>query len=186
MRFISPYPNYRHVCLHEQVEILATGLPKTLAPGFTAEFKLGDVTDYERELARATFTFKGVVNDMSGRPMDPIVRVSSFDSNAIKNEKLRAQVEQYLLNDEQHGRDFISVQKPAREAPWPAYDKLIVHGRRTIELVAEKIVQTVAENGYNPDEVAAYEAENLNRPEVLAALEGVKPEPEPEEQLIAA
>jgi hypothetical protein len=64
----------------------------------------------------------------------------------------------------------IPVERPKLSPPWPAYDKLTVHGRRTAAIVAEKIAETVKENGYDPAYVIAYETENANREEVIAAV----------------
>lgn len=185
MRFISPIAAYKHICKHNKFQLLASGLPNEEATGFIAEFKQGDATDHEREIARNTFVFKGTVNDLAGNPIDPTNKVSCFDTTVIKSPELRKEVERILLSHEMHGKDYVVVASPAKQAPWPAYDKLVVQGRRTIELVAEKIAETVSENGYDAESVAAYERENLNRPEVLAKLAELS-KSAPEEELIAA
>ena len=92
MRFVSKYSRFRIVCKHEKIEILASGLPRVLAPGFTAEFKQSDVTDWEREEARKRFKFSGTVRDDSGRDLDPITRISSFDTSTISGTELREEI----------------------------------------------------------------------------------------------
>jgi hypothetical protein len=80
---------------------------------------------------------------------------------------------------------YVQVEPIKLDAPWPAYDKLVVHGQRKIEHVAAKIAEKVLEDGYDVAAVVAYEQQNLNRPEVLAALSALSEEEEPE-PLIAA
>ena len=114
MRFISKYPNYKFIAVHEQVEVLASGLPRTTAPGFICEFTRFDVTDWEREEARKLFKFQGVPFLESGILLDPITRVSSYDTSQIENPQLRKQVEQLLL-DTQGPSDHLYVETPKRQ-----------------------------------------------------------------------
>lgn len=67
----------------------------------------------------------------------------------------------------------LPVEPPRLSAPWPAYDKLVPQGKRTIDMVAAKIVEKVEEDGYNPVDVLEYEKQNLNRVEVVVALEAL-------------
>jgi hypothetical protein len=166
------------------VEILASGLPRVLAKGFICEFRARDTTDWEREIARQTFTFRGVPHDESGvREIDPVPsRVSSFDTTEVP-EEYRERVEARLL-ETQGPEDHILAVKPVVAPPWPTYDKLTVQGKRTAEMVAQKIAATVTEQGYDPELVASYERGNLNRPEVLAALSALSAE-EAEELVVA-
>jgi hypothetical protein len=82
--------------------------------------------------------------------------------------------------------DVIAVERPRLAAPWPAYDKLKVQGKRTAELVAAKIAETVAELELDPGYVIAYEEQNLNRQAVIDALRVEADEKEEAEPLIAA
>lgn len=190
MRFISPYRQYQLVAVHENVELLASGQPRVIAPGYVCEWTPFDVTDWERDAARRTFTYKGAVMDSSGRHLDPIDeehRVSVFDTAKISDDKLRARVEKALLENSANGRDYVLVEQPKVEAPWPSYDNIVVHGQRKIEHVAAKIAEKVAEDGYDPAEVVAYERQNLNRPEVIEAVEALTAStPEPDDDLIVA
>ena len=114
MRFISKHPGYKFIAIHEQVEVLASGLPRTIAPGFICEFSPFDTTDWERDIAREKFKFQGVPMLESGILMDPITRVSSYDTTKIENPELRAKVEQRLL-ETQGPMDHIHVEKPKRK-----------------------------------------------------------------------
>lgn len=114
MRFISPIPGYNFIAIHEKVEVLASGLPRTLAPGFICRFKVGDTTDWEREYARVHFKFNGVpLSERGQMPIDPVPsRVSSFDTLTIANPKLRKEVEDRLL-ETQRPSDHMYVEPPA-------------------------------------------------------------------------
>lgn len=177
MRFVSPYERFKIIAKHQDTEVLANGTSRVLAPGFIAEFSPTDVTDFEREVARKSFSFRGTMTTLGGEPIDPAEhRISTFDSNVIQNAGLREEVEKFLLNHVDHGRDFIVADRPKLKAPWPTYDT--VH--------AAKIAAKVAEDGYDVAEVIAYERENKNRPTVIEALEALAPTPEPEEELVNA
>lgn len=188
-RFISPISGLRIVAVHEQVEVLASGLPKIVAPGYTAEFQQSDVTEWEREYARQHFQFRGTAMAMDGSPLDPLTRVSAFDSLTIKDEALRKRVEQALLARPDYGKadGFAMVERPRLPAPFPAYDAMKAKGQRT---TAEVIVAAVREGGYKPSDVLAYERQEKDRPEVIEALEQLAAElaeKEPEsEPLVAA
>ena len=81
----------------------------------------------------------------------------------------------------------IKVERPKLSAPWPAYDKLVVHGQRKAEHVAAKIAETVKELELDPAYVIAYEEQNLNREPVIRAVAALAETKEPEEEpLIAA
>jgi hypothetical protein len=95
--------------------------------------------------------------------------------------------ERLLIEERLAARPGIRVVEPVKlAAPWPAYDKLVVHGQRKIEHVVAKIVETVQELEIDPGLVIAYEKQELNRPEVVAAVAAIgAPEPD-EEELVAA
>ena len=113
MRFISPAPGYKFQAIKEEVEVLASGLPRTTSPGFICEFRKADTTDWERDYARANFAFKGVPMSESGMLIDPVPsRVSSYDTAVIPNPELRLRVEQRLL-ETQRPEDHTYVEAPA-------------------------------------------------------------------------
>jgi hypothetical protein len=80
----------------------------------------------------------------------------------------------------------VRVERPKLAAPWPSYDKLTVHGRRTVDIVAAKIAETVKELELDPVYVVAYEEQNENREAVVAAVRATVPAGEEAEPLIAA
>ena len=176
MRFISPISAYRIVAKHQEVELLASGLPRVLAPGFTCEFRQSGVTDWEYQRARETFSFRGAVTDEGGRPLDPTTRTSYFDTADISNPKLRDEVEQFLLTNAAHGHDFIMVEAPQDEPPWPNYAKV-----RQAKAIAEQVEIL----GLDVGNVVVYEKEHENRESVVSALEALAVA-EPEESLVKA
>ena len=190
MRFISWITQYKLMAVHQGYEVLATGQGRVTSPGYTVEFRPHDATHAEREQARRSFQYRGLVTAPgSEKELDPIDvqhRVSTFDTNVIADSELRARVEKALLNNPDFGRDYVLADEPVKlPPPWPAYDKLVAQGRRTLEMVVEKIKAQVDEAGYDPVAVIAYERENLNRPEVIAALEPQTAD-EPDVELVSA
>ena len=188
LRFISKYAKYKMPGVHEKVERMADGSMRQKAPGYMVEFRQGDLTNYERDFARKVFVWKGLPTALGGSkeldPLDDLHRVSSFDTSWVP-EEFRERVEANLLANTALGQDYVLVEQPVLVAPWPSYDKLTAQGRRTVEMVAEKIAAQVTENGYDVGQVLAYERQTLNRPEVVAALEALSVAPT-DDELVAA
>lgn len=191
MRFISPIERYRLVAVHQKIEVLASGLPRVLQEGFTAEFNPGDTTDWERDLARKHFKFRNIKLNQDGSEVDPINRVSSFDTASIKDPSLRKKVEDAMLANADFGQQegFLLAEKPKLAAPWPSYDELKPHGQLTAEKVAKRNLETAAATGTPLDQVIAYERQERNNEKVLAVYEEALAEqnrPEPDEILVEA
>lgn len=147
-----------------------------------AQFRRGTAPAFAREKGLKAFEFKGLPD--SG--ISPGQWLSYFDSVHAQRQfgwtdEEREAVEAKLLE-----QGYMRVEPDRLQAPWPAYDKLVAQGARTVEKVAAKITETVIENGYDPEEVAAFERENLNRPEVLDALASLIETPAEPEPLVAA
>lgn len=172
MRFISPNPRYRIYVKHEQIETLASGQPRSLAPGFACQFTQG-ATDHERSIARQRLSFRGTTMQMDGTPSDPLERVSVYDTASIEDAKLRKEVEEFLLAHPDCGNsaEFIHVEELKLPAPWPSYDEIVIHGRRTAAHVAKQNLETAAQIGVGIDALIAYERENRADEEILAAYE---------------
>lgn len=150
--------------------------------------KGGAVPDYAREaVSKLPQFYRGI-----GLDEDPFTRVSWFDSRVAQDENNWTDTEHDLVVerlDAIAGVDFVRADQPKLAAPWPAYDTLKAQGKRTVEMVAEKIVEKVQEDGYDPGIVLQYERENASRPAVVAALEAlIAPtvEAEPEAEVVAA
>lgn len=136
-----------------------------------AIFQKAGVTPWERQFAAQHFGFVGLAEGE-----DPLGRISSYDTDeeAIRHgwsPEQKIAVEELL--DRQQSADYFRVEKPRTPAPWPNYDEIVPQGRRTIELVAAQIAETVQTLGIDPEAVIVYELENKARPEVLEALSPV-------------
>ena len=196
MRAIAKYRRYQLGARKPLSEPTVNGV-RIYRHGFGCEFKHGGVRDYEKDVARKTFSIKGqtVERDEVTR-VDPFSgpgsRLSVFDTddpllnaqwaewetiekgedgNPLPKGTIRKEIENFLLNYSSHGIDYVVVEPVKLKIPWPKYDTLIVHGRRTLSMVAEQIAATAAQIGVDPEIVKAYERANLDRPAVLAALE---------------
>lgn len=152
--------------------------------GILAEWEQGALSDREVEEGLDKLgPFNGMpMYEDEVTPVSPRSRLRVYDTDvAAKVEQwdkpTQDFVEDYLLNHELHGKSFVMVEAQKAAAPWPAYDKLTVQGRRTIDLVVAKIVEKIEEDGYQPADVLAYERENLNRPEIIDAVEALEPAP---------
>lgn len=197
MRFLSKYRNYHLLLRNETYQLVeqSGGAPKLVAlqPMYSADFQHGDVSEAERTFAIERFgaaAFKGTTIEGDGVTQeDPRNRISSFDTEAQGwPYDLREEFEAYMLASPSLGIDFVLYEPALVAAPWPSYDQLTAQGRRTVEMVAEKIALNVIENGYDPATVAAYETAHLKRPAVLHALAALT-EPAvavPDEPLITA
>lgn len=155
--------------------------------GLVAEFRKGGLSPWEQEQALERFgNLRGIAHDQN-----PLRRFSVYDTEtqAILNkwdDAFRAQVEDRIRNSMSFGSDYIEIEAPRAPEPWPNYDELTAQGRRTNEMVAEKIASTVQDLGYSVEHVLVYERENKNRPEVIAALEALTAEPEPDQTIVSA
>lgn len=180
MRFVTPYPGYKLVAIHQRVEHLADGTVKVHEPGFIVEFRTGDYTVWERDAAYERFG--GQIRRGQRMEMDMVTpaatewRVGSYDTATIDDPDVRKKVEDALLSNQANGLDYLHVPRPEVPAPWPNYPRLTAQGRRTTEMVVEQIREKIVDLGVTAEQVAAYERTHLNRPEVLAMLDRLEDE----------
>ncbi len=173
MRCISQARNFKGPTLQNHREmVLATGDREVVQQGYSAEpFIHGDVNEWEVEAALKHFD--GKIRGLA-EGEDPRWRLSSYDTDEAAvthgwSAEEKAKFEDVLRKHA--GADYLIVDKPRRPAPWPSYDKqTTVVGKRTLELVVQKVVETVRDLELDPVGVAAYERDNLNRKEILDAL----------------
>jgi hypothetical protein len=189
MIFVSNFGAYKITAKHGGYDRL-TGTE--LGGGFIAEFR-PDVLTAHMDMLRALQTegrlkFNGMARDPSSNlELDPAERCSSFDTEReIPDRELRAEVEQALLSSPDFGKAYWLYERRGAAMPWPAYDKLVVQGRRTAEMVAEKIALMTLDMGLDPATVLTYEREHLNRPLVVETLAGLASTEAEEEELISA
>lgn len=183
MRFISAISAYKLVVIHEDVEILASGQPRVIAPGFTAEFRQGGLLPHEKEVAARELKFRNQTYYKDGTPVDLIPRVSLFDTSEIHDPKLRERVEKAMLANPDFGKQdgYMLVEAPKVTAPWASYDELTIHGQRTAEKVAERNIEIARTTGTSLEALIAYERQNRNDARIIAAYEAAQAEAQAEE-----
>jgi hypothetical protein len=170
MRFISKYAKYMVQVRPQIVEAYATGQSKVIQPQLIAAFDVALVTGEERALARQHFSFNGFAQEQDlVTVVEPDARISAFDSRLAQAEhgwsdEEREAVEALLTkNAEYLPEDLIRIERERLSPPWPSYDQF--SGTR------QQLAQKIEEDGYDVVDVLAYERENQNRPEIVAALE---------------
>lgn len=177
MRFTSPYAQFKITAVKQRVEWLANGQWRELSPGYICRFEPNAFTQWEKDEALRVF---GDVVRLGQRKTDATLtvdsplgwRIGTFDTDTIPDEDMRKRVEKALLEHESYGRSFAHFPKPKTPAPWKNYDNLKAVGRgNTKEAIADEVVRIAREIGADPGTVMAYEMENQNRPDVVAALE---------------
>lgn len=203
MRCIAKYRRYKLGAREHIAEPTLRGM-KVHQYGVVCEFQHGGVRDYEKDAARKVFKIKGITTEQDQvTPIDPFSgpgsRLSVFDTDNPELNKrwaqwdklegnhegtIKSEVEEFLRSYGACGIDYIAVDPVHPKAPWPKYDAILARGKRTSVMAAQIIVDTAEQIGVDPAVVIAYERENLNRPDVIKALEFV-PQPEPEE-IVAA
>jgi hypothetical protein len=167
MRFVSKYQRYAIGLRPEKKMVLASGDVQVMQQHLDASFIHGMAQPHEVEAGLAHFQFLGLPEGVN-----PAHRMSVFDTRIMQQEERlsddeRMAIENELLTNGRLGGDYILVEEPKIPVPWPNYPGADV----------DTIVARVAEDGYDPAEIIAYEQQNANRPEVLAALEAIGSEP---------
>ena len=180
MLFGSYISKYRTTLQKESATYVAPGQKNVHLPRIVAQFRPG-VPDYVVNALRKKWPKMPVIHPSVGSPDGPVPWhsvCSLWDSKEAQRtygwtDQEREKFEQKLKSHPRYGLRFIEIEREKIPAPWPAYDKLTAQGRRTIEMVAETIAQKVREDGYVPENVIAYERENLNRQQVIDALSNI-------------
>ena len=132
----------------------------------SADFSPDLRNDADTDLALSSLNFRGLPIFEDGRPVTPHYRISVFDSEVARlqngwTEDDEALVVEALRHGTGVGVMYIEVVPVAAEKPWNGYDGLTD---------ADKVVELARAIDADLQKVAQYERENLNRPEVMAAL----------------
>lgn len=164
MRFVSKFQKF-NIKIRPHIEtVYANGVRQVEQQGLVAQFLPGDVTDWEVKAAYDTFKFNGMPTEEDEvTPIDPLYRLSSFDTSSISDPEERKLYETVLQNSFSNGVDYIYVPKPAVAPPWPAYD--------TFKGTPEKLVERLVEDGHSLHAVLEYERDHQNREKVIFAIE---------------
>jgi len=180
MLFASYISKYRTTLQRESATFFGPGQKNVHQQRVVAQFRPG-VPDFVVAALRKKWPKMPVIHPSIGSPDGPVPWhsvCSIWDSKEAQKvygwtDEEREKFEQKLKSHPRFGLRFIEVVAEKIPAPWPAYDKLTAQGRRTIEMVAETIATKVREDGYTPADVIAYERENLNRQQVIEAIENI-------------
>lgn len=195
MRFISKHARYALMDgLRRESTVITDQGPQTLVTQWddVCQFDpilYGPPSLYEREQAEQRLAFHGVALETDEvTPVSLQSRIGVFDTDIAADQRgwdaeQKAWIERKLLGCGDFGSVYILVESVKAARPWPKYDELRPVGRRTIKDVAEKVAEMTRDLGIDPGSVVAYERENANRPEVLAALEAIGAEAEVEAEI---
>jgi hypothetical protein len=166
MRAISPYSRFTIQLIEAPVRRGpdATGSIVEWSEGkpVIAEFEKQGLHPWEQVAALEGFAFGGLAETVN-----PLSVLSVYDTEAAALQNnwtpdFKQKVEARLLVlAERNPSNFIVVAKPRTAAPWPAYDS---------QPLAE-ILTLLKVTQIDPDVVRIYEAENLNREDVIYAME---------------
>lgn len=171
MRCISPHGRYSIQVFEGQtrVGVDQAGIMHSveLSKPVVADFEQGGLTEWEIEAALMSFNFAGVPDGVN-----PLTRVSVFDTEAYVQrfpEGERALKQEAIDNrlrelQEQHPSEFVIVEKPAAQAPWPSYDTDTI----------EEIVALQKRTGISPEAVRLYEHENQGRQAVIDVMTAIE------------
>jgi len=170
MRALARFGRYAASVRRQIDEHYATGMSKTIQTGLTAQFKPFGMRPLERELALASFSFNGFYQaEDEVTVIPPDYRIGVFDSFEAQAENAWTEEERVMVEQELRRlaaldpNTLVIVPEVHLPAPWPRYDEF----NGSIARLMDKIV----DDGYILEDVLAYERENQDRPDVIAALE---------------
>jgi len=176
MRFLSPNPGLSVLLRNGEEKWLPNGRTVSLVGPLTADFRQHDVLPHEKKFGLERFQFPGMpVMEDGMTPIDPSNRLAVFDTEmqSWSDEDKRYAEEQLLAHQ---GYEYVLVEYTL-DPPWPGYDSI-----RSVR----RVVELTEATGTDPDKVIEYEKAARNRSEVIDALEAMKPEEEPQEELVEA
>jgi hypothetical protein len=169
MRFIARYGRYAVQVRPHIQEHYATGQSRTIQSALVARFHEGLLLPAERELALTHWTFNGFYQEQDEvTQVAPDYRIGLFDSRAAQIEQGWTDEDRKTVEEElerlalANPSELLLVVGIRAEAPWPNYD--VYDG--SINDLCTKVI----EDGYDLDEVLAYEESAQDRPEIIAAL----------------
>lgn len=185
MRCLSPHPNYSIQIFEgkEQVVLDARGYgeDRILEKSVIANFDTRGLADHEIEAALTSFNFSGLPDGVN-----PLTRISSFDTEAFverfpaeQRDAMKVNIDKRLLDLQAiNPSQFIIVEAPKAEKPWPSYD------RDTVEDVL-KLQERLDPLGQIAEAIRRYEEENKNRKGIVEAMKQIE-DPEYVSEFLAA
>jgi hypothetical protein len=176
MRFASKYGRFG-VCIRPQIqEAYATGMAKVIQEPIYAMFEPWDLRPHERELCLSRWSFNGFYqqeDEVTVFPPDH--RIGVYDSVAdaqLKGwpDEVRLEVERALIANAQISDNIIVLPITVYAPPWPRYDEF--------EGGTDELIARLVEDGYDLEDVLAYERSSQDRGEIVQALEGLISDPD--------
>lgn len=142
-------------------------------PGYMVQFRLGGLSPWELDAANKRWASTYHRTPRGGKVENNFGFWDSENEQRLLGwtDDFRELVEDRIKSSASFGSQVFAIDRPRQMAPWPNYPKLTVQGARTVDKVAESIRDTVDTLGLDPSIVIAYERENENRHEVIAALD---------------
>jgi hypothetical protein len=148
-------------------EYAPNGAAIKVNPALSVQFRpAAGAPDWAREAVRNLPNFGAGV----GLDEDPFSRVGGLDTDEeAKHQNWTPEekefVENALVKGSANGVEYVVCSAPKTARPWSSYDEFVG------EDAVAKILYTVDLTGAVPRDVLRYERENLDRPDVVAALE---------------
>ena len=167
-RFVSSHRNYSHgIRPHVDAHLGPDGKMVPEQKELSADFSPDLRNEEDTAVALASLQFRGLPIYEDGRPVKPHYRISVFDSEIAKLQHGWTDEEEALVVEGLHksgheGTMFVEVVPVPTDKPWNGYDDLTD---------AKRVVELAVAIGASLQQVASYERENRNRPEVIAAVE---------------
>jgi hypothetical protein len=171
-RYISKYRAFKKTVMKPTETLVNTPAGpqrEVTKAGIIAMFEQGGATPWELAAAQDRFRFNGQTENEN-----PLRRISVYDTDQHARTEgwtpaVKAEVERML--DAGQNADYFKVELPRVEAPWPSYDDLTVHGRRTADMVAEQHVATAKATGIDLNLLVAYEKQDRNDERIIAVYQ---------------
>lgn len=166
-RFVSAHRNFAvGVRPHKPAHLGPDGKMVPEQTELSADFTPDLRTEEDTAVALANLKFRGLPIFEDGRQVTPHYRISVFDSEVAKLQNGWTDADEALVIEALRGGTgvnimYLEVVPAPAEKPWNGYDGL---------KDADKVVELALAIDADLTQVAQYERENLNRPEVMAAL----------------
>lgn len=138
-------------------------------PAISVQFqKSGGAPDWAKDAVRQ---LPGFANGI-GEDEDPFTRVGVLDTDDEAkrqnwSDEDKKFVEDALLKAPSNGVEYVICSAPRTSSPWPTYDEFVG------EDAVAKILYTIDMIGADPKHVVRYEKENLDRTDVIDAVEAL-------------
>jgi len=170
MRFISRFGRYGTMVRRDLTEYYASGVSKVIQTPLVAQFHEGHLLPAERELAVAHWSFNGSYQERDEvTTVAPDYRIGAFDTIQAQIDNQWSDEERRMVEEElqelaaDYPNDLMAVPEVKLSPPWPRYDEF--------EGSLVDLMQKLVDDGYQLEEVLAYERQSQDRVEVIEALE---------------